>query len=216
MRLRPLVLIAAGVSLLAGCAERPLPTYEPPLARTQIEHVRTTAYFDGEADHRPYTNHNALGTTLQYGAINSAAADWSRWPAGTMFRILQTGRTYLVDDYGWDLAGRNTLDLYMPTRYQMDQWGLQYVDIEILRWGDPHESYKTLLPRSGYRHVRRMLTELRPELNDFPVATYNPMPAMAAAPAQPYSAPVATAVYARPQRVTAQPAGNNVALTPFY
>ena len=76
--------------------------------------VRTTAYFDGEADHLKYTNHNALGTCLQTGLVNSAAADWARWPAGTMFRILQNGKTYVVDDYGWDLAGTNTIDIYQP------------------------------------------------------------------------------------------------------
>jgi hypothetical protein len=82
-----------------------------------------------------------------------------------MFRILQTGRTYIVDDYGWDLAGRNTIDLYMPTWGMMDRWGVQHVDIEVLQWGDPRESYDTLLSRSRYRHVQRMLRELRPELD---------------------------------------------------
>ena len=159
------LLIAAGL-LLAGCAERPLPTWEPPLAKTEFQHVRTTAYFDGEADHRPYTNHNALGTTLRTGQVNSAAADWGRWPAGTMFRLLQTGQVYVVDDYGWALAGRNTIDLYEPTREKMDCWGARQVDIQILQWGDPRESYSTLLPRSRYRHVERMIHELRPQLNE--------------------------------------------------
>src|SRR6478672_6997250 len=45
--------------------------------------------------------------------IGSAAADWSRWPVGTTFRLLSTGQIYRVDDYGWALAGRNTIDLYM-------------------------------------------------------------------------------------------------------
>jgi 3D (Asp-Asp-Asp) domain-containing protein len=155
----------AGGLLLAGCAtERPLPAWEPPLARTPYQSVRTTAYFDGEADHIRYGDHNALGTELQYGPINSAAADWARWPAGTMFRILETGQTYIVDDYGWDLAGTNTIDLYEPTREQMDDWGVRRVDIEILQWGDLRQSYETLLPRAMYRHVKRMLYELRPQL----------------------------------------------------
>src|ERR1700677_2014318 len=114
MRYPSYALLLATALLLAGCAERSLPKWEPPLARTEYQRVRTTAYFDGEADHRCYTNHNALGTVLQSGPVSSAAADWSRWPAGTMFRILQTGQIYVVDDYGWDLAGRNTIDLYMP------------------------------------------------------------------------------------------------------
>jgi 3D (Asp-Asp-Asp) domain-containing protein len=166
--LRSYQLLPALLSLclltLAGCAQRQLPAWEDPLPRSEFQQVRTTAYFDGEADHLRYTNHNALGTTLECGAITSAAADWGRWPAGTMFRIVQTGRMYIVDDYGWDLAGRNTIDLYMPTRGEMDNWGVQHVDIQIIQWGDPQESYDTLLPRSRYAHVRRMLRELRPQV----------------------------------------------------
>jgi len=164
MRFDTLALFAGCGLLLAGCAERPLPKWEPPLAHTEFQRVRTTAYFDGESDHRPYTNHNALGTTLQTGQVNSAAADWARWPAGTMFRLLQTNQVYLVDDYGWALAGRNTIDLYMPTRQQMDCWGAQHVDIQVLRWGDARDSYATLRPRARYRHVARMLKELEPQL----------------------------------------------------
>src|SRR4029434_5495046 len=41
----------------------------------------------------------------------SAAADWARWPAGTIFRVLSTGQLYRVEDYGWALSGRNTIDL---------------------------------------------------------------------------------------------------------
>jgi 3D (Asp-Asp-Asp) domain-containing protein len=164
MRYPTLAILLAAVALLAGCAQRPLPKWEPPLARTAVQHVRTTAYFDGESDHRPYTNHNALGSVLQTGLVNSAAADWGRWPAGTMFRIVQTGQVYRVDDYGWALAGRNTIDLYEPTRQQMDCWGVRHVDIEILQWGDPRQSYETLRPRAKYRHVARMLRELRPQV----------------------------------------------------
>jgi 3D (Asp-Asp-Asp) domain-containing protein len=160
--LLPLLIFPA--LLLTGCAIRTLPEWEPPLPRTEFQRVRTTAYYDGESDHRRYANHNALDTLLQAGPINSAAADWGRWPAGTIFRLLQTGRTYIVDDYGWDLAGRNTIDLYMPSEEQMDRWGLRHVDIQILQWGDPRESYDTLLPRARHPHVARMLRELRPQL----------------------------------------------------
>src|SRR5439155_9623620 len=31
--------------------------------------------------------------------IGSAAADWSRWPMGTTFRLLSTGQMYRVEDY---------------------------------------------------------------------------------------------------------------------
>ena len=50
--------------LLSGCGTtHPLPPYERPLARTEYQTVRTTAYTHTEADHLPYGNHNALGGT---------------------------------------------------------------------------------------------------------------------------------------------------------
>jgi 3D (Asp-Asp-Asp) domain-containing protein len=205
-----LLLLFAGL-LLAGCAtERPLPTWEPPLAKTEFQRVRTTAYFDGESDHIRYGNHNALGTCLRYGPICSAAADWSRWPAGTVFRLLPGGRTYIVDDYGWDLAGRNTIDLYMPTRSQMDDWGLRYMDIQVLRWGDPRASYEAMRKCAGYRHVARMMDEIRPQLDEgSEVAMVSqPQPMAPAAPV-----PVAVAV-ARPRYIQ-PPAPGSVVLQPF-
>jgi 3D (Asp-Asp-Asp) domain-containing protein len=147
--------------LFAGCAERRLPDYEPPLRRSQFMKIRTTAYTDTESDHVPYTNHNAAGTFLQNGQLRSAAADWARWPVGTRFLILATGQEYEVDDYGWAIAGRNTIDLYCPTRSEMNAWGVQRVTIQILEWGDLKRSYRILKPRREYAHVRRMLDEIR-------------------------------------------------------
>ena len=92
--------------------------------------------------------------------VGSAAADWSRWPAGTVFRIAATGQVYQVDDYGWALAGRNTIDLYQPTREAMNAWGARKVEIQILRWGDPSESLRLLRRHQEYRHIHRMVLEL--------------------------------------------------------
>lgn len=151
---------------IAGCASRPLPRFEKPIARTQFQRVRTTAYTDTEEDHKPYTNHNALGGILQSGQIHSAAADWSRWPAGTIFRIRETGELYQVDDYGWALSGTNTIDLYKPSRETMNAWGVRGVTIENLQWGDPKHSLAILRERSHYRHVRRMIGELEDRMAD--------------------------------------------------
>ncbi|HKP92908.1 MAG TPA: hypothetical protein VJS88_03355 [Chthoniobacterales bacterium] len=93
--------------------------------------------------------------------IGSAAADWSRWPAGTVFRLISTGQVYRVEDYGWALAGRNTIDLYMPSRSSMNSWGAREENIQILRWGDPNESLRLLQAHQGYRHIRRMVLELQ-------------------------------------------------------
>jgi 3D (Asp-Asp-Asp) domain-containing protein len=93
--------------------------------------------------------------------IGSAAADWSRWPAGTVFRLISTGQVYRVEDYGWALAGRNTIDLYMPSRGTMNSWGAREENIQILQWGDRNESLRLLQAHTGYRHIRRMVLELQ-------------------------------------------------------
>jgi 3D (Asp-Asp-Asp) domain-containing protein len=203
--------------LLSACGTtRPLPQYETPLARTDFQNVRTTAYTHTESDHREFTNHNALGgelhaagpairraenvaravpvsaredagaplerfsldsqstrkvtlratTTRSTYALprslvyGSAAADWSRWPAGTVFRLLSTGQVYRVDDYGWALAGRNTIDLYMASRQDMNTWGARNESIQVLQWGDPQESLRHLRSHQGYKHIKRMVLEI--------------------------------------------------------
>jgi 3D (Asp-Asp-Asp) domain-containing protein len=92
--------------------------------------------------------------------IGSAAADWSRWPAGTVFRLISTGQNYRVEDYGWALAGRNTIDLYMPNQREMNSWGARQETIQVLQWGDPQESLQFLSRHQDYKHIRRMVLEL--------------------------------------------------------
>ncbi len=158
----PFLAAALAALFLAGCAApgRKLPPYEKPLARTPVQHVRTTAYTHTESDHRPYAKKSAAGTQLRRGQVNSAAADWSRWPLGTKFRLVETGETYEVDDYGWMLSGTNTIDLYQPSRASMNRWGVRRVTIEILEWGDPSRSYAMLKPRERFPHVKRMVRQL--------------------------------------------------------
>ena len=153
-------LLLLSCALLVGCASGGLPKYERPLARKSVQRVRTTAYTHSEADHLRYGRRTALGTTLKSGSLKSAAADWSRWPAGTMFRIRETGETYVVDDYGRALAGTNTIDLYKTSRRGMNAWGVRRVTIENLHWGDVDRSLAILRPRSKYKHVRRMIDQI--------------------------------------------------------
>ena len=229
-----LAVLAAFIALVflsaCGTTQRALPPYERPLTKTDFQNVRTTAYTHTEADHREYSNHNALGgelhaagppvhraeavarATLAYevpraiavdetrsyspqlqpfsmeerrtvarttkrttkttrGAkravavsrppqIGSAAADWSRWPAGTVFRLLSTGQNYRVEDYGWALSGRNTIDLYMANQREMNSWGARQEAIQVLKWGDPQESLQFLRSHQNYRHIKRMVLEL--------------------------------------------------------
>ena len=92
--------------------------------------------------------------------VGSAAADWSRWPAGTTFRVLSTGQIYRVEDYGWALSGRNTIDLYMATPRDMNSWGTRQEPIQVLHWGDAQESRRLLQPHQASKHIQRMILEL--------------------------------------------------------
>src|SRR4051812_36431351 len=120
--------------------------------------VRTTAYTQTE----PGGSNNALGTRLRYGGKEfSAASDWSWMPLGTRFKMIDNGRVYVIEDYGSALVGRQTVDLYVRTRSEMNKWGVRNVEIEILEWGSKAMSLKLLTPRSHNDHVARMCSQLR-------------------------------------------------------
>jgi len=123
--------------------------------------VRTTAYTHSEADHLIYGRNSAVGTPLKFGTVRSAAADWSRYPVGTRFRIQgQPDVIYEVDDYGSALVGTNTLDLYYPTRGMMNAWGARNVGIEVLEWGCFQRSAELMKDRVHFGHVRRMFNDI--------------------------------------------------------
>jgi 3D (Asp-Asp-Asp) domain-containing protein len=208
-------LLVADALLLSACgtttSSRALPAYEPPLAKTDFQNVRTTAYTHTESDHREFSNRNALGGELHAAGpaihraeyvpralavsdsddvdvrrvtvttrvtkktrrvkraiavsrpprIGSAAADWGRWPVGTTFRLLSTGQIYRVEDYGWALSGRNTIDLYMENARDMNTWGARDEPIQILQWGNPDESLRLLQSHQSHPHIKRMVLELQ-------------------------------------------------------
>jgi 3D (Asp-Asp-Asp) domain-containing protein len=151
--------LAAIVCFVSACG-RSLPPYEKPIARANFQHVRTTAYTHTESDHLEHGCLTCMGTPLRCGVVNSAAADWSRWPRGTVFRVIETGEVYEVDDIGWALSGRNTIDLYKPSKSAMNQWGTRNVNIEILQWGEDRDSLATLSRRMKHAHVKRMVVDL--------------------------------------------------------
>lgn len=126
--------------------------------------VRTTAYCHKEADSLPYGRLNAAGGVLQYGStIRSAAADWSRFPMGTRFRIEGEPYEYIIDDYGSALVGTNTIDIYKPTFTKMNEWGVRRVPIKIIEWGCFHKSHEILDGRRHVQHadhVRQMLQDI--------------------------------------------------------
>jgi 3D (Asp-Asp-Asp) domain-containing protein len=139
----------------------------PPLLRDpdSLRSVRTTAYTHNESDHLVYGNLSAIGKPLKFGNIRSAAADWSRYPQGTLFRIAdQPGILYQVDDYGSALVGTDTIDLYKPSRSAMNDWGVRHVNIEVVKWGCYHTSMNIMKDRTRYPHVRRMFDSIQSRL----------------------------------------------------
>lgn len=137
-------------------SETPLQPFSLDEPRTVVRTVRTTTRVV-----KTKRGKKVVMTKVKPPKIGSAAADWSRWPAGTTFRLLSTGQIYRVEDYGWALSGRNTIDLYMATPQEMNSWGAREEPIQILHWGDPEESLRLLAPRQDYKHVRRMILELQ-------------------------------------------------------
>jgi 3D (Asp-Asp-Asp) domain-containing protein len=144
---------------------------KPPLMMLSALHrnsqmrVRTTAYTHNESDHLVYGVKNAIGTNLKFGSVRSAAADWSRFPVGTQFRIAgQPDVVYIVDDYGSALVGTGTIDLYKPCRSMMDDWGVRHVDIEVIHWGSYEKSMQLMRDRTKWRHVRAMMEGIEARL----------------------------------------------------
>jgi 3D (Asp-Asp-Asp) domain-containing protein len=134
-------------------------SYSPKLQPFSMEEGRTVTRTTKRTTKTTHTVKRAVAVSKP-PQIGSAAADWSRWPAGTVFRLLSTGQNYRVEDYGWALSGRNTIDLYMPNQREMNSWGARQESIEVLKWGDPQESLQFLRRHQDYKHIKRMVLEL--------------------------------------------------------
>jgi len=127
--------------------------------RTRV--VRTTAFSCKENEVGAYGNLNATGTELRYtSGIRSAAADWSRYPLGTKFKIKGLPYTYIVDDYGSALVGADTIDIYNPSLELMRAWGTRKVEITVIQWGSFERSAAMLSKRRQYPHCNQMYSSI--------------------------------------------------------
>jgi 3D (Asp-Asp-Asp) domain-containing protein len=158
------ILLAA---LCAGCAACQSVSNVPSRKLTSvhsggiISNVKTTAYTQSESDHIVYGAKSAVGSTLKFGALRSAAADWSVYPVGTEFKIEGEPYVYQVDDYGSALVGTRTIDLYRPSKASMDQWGARQVNIKVLKWGSFDQSLSIMKPREGVKpHIHQMVSAI--------------------------------------------------------
>jgi 3D (Asp-Asp-Asp) domain-containing protein len=161
------ILAAAASCFLIGCAQTQRVVSLPRSER--LAKVRTTAYSHTEKG----GPRNAIGRYLSGRHVKSAASDWSRYPLGTRFRIVDTNEEFMIDDYGTALIGTNTIDLYKTNRLEMKRWGVRHVDIDILQWGSEEQSLKILKPRARHRTVRRMIVALEKKSSARPVSGLN-------------------------------------------
>ncbi len=158
-------------TLLTAASAKPKDKHKMPVysysERQRV--VRTTAYTCSESDHIKYGSKNATGTNLRYSnKVRSAAADWSFYPVGTVFRVKGMPQLYVIDDYGSALTGTGTIDMYQPSREMMNQWGRRNVEISVVQWGSFERSAEILKDRVKYPHCHQMLSNItrqRPDLN---------------------------------------------------
>ena len=134
----------------------------PLYSKERVRHVRTTAYHCAEADHLQYGSMNATGTPLKYTSrVRSAAADWSVYPVGTVFKIKGMSQLFVVDDYGSALTGTGTIDIYTPSAGHMKTWGRRNVEIAIVQWGSYARSAQLLSKRTKHSHCRQMYVAIQ-------------------------------------------------------
>jgi 3D (Asp-Asp-Asp) domain-containing protein len=155
------VVLAAACStalLTSGCASADKPSAS---AKPKKVPVTATAYSSGAKCNGAWAQRNAIGGRLQSGQVNSAAADWSRFQVGTKFRVVETGKVYVVDDYGSAMVGKDKVDLFHTSYRDVYRWGVRQVNLEIIEWGCPDKSLAILKPRARAPHVRRMVQALQ-------------------------------------------------------
>ena len=128
--------------------------------------VVATAYGASAKCNSKWAGKNAIGGRLKSGEVTSAAADWSRFPLGTKFRVKETGRVYVVDDYGSAMVGKDKVDLFKTNYREVYRWGVRHVQLEIIEWGDFAKSLAILKPRSRSRHVKSMVQSLEAKLRN--------------------------------------------------
>lgn len=143
----------------------PAPAKAAAAKPTKTVPVVATAYGASAKCNSKWAGKNAIGGRLKSGEVTSAAADWSRFPVGTKFRVKETGRVYVVDDYGSAMVGKDKVDLFKTNYREVYRWGVRNVQLEIIEWGDFAKSLAILKPRSKSRHVKSMVQSLEAKLN---------------------------------------------------
>jgi 3D (Asp-Asp-Asp) domain-containing protein len=132
--------------------------------------VRTTSYSHMEGEIGAPGRMNAAGTILKYGQVRSAAADWSKYPVGTTFKIKGLPYTYVVDDYGSSLVGTNTIDIFHPSLSSMRRWATRPAEITVVHWGSWERTANLLKGRCRHSHCAQMYAGVQRKIRSGEVA----------------------------------------------
>lgn len=153
----------ADVALLNTVSNLPKDKHGMPSYTDDITHrvVRATAYSHMQNEPGAPGRMNAAGGILKYDQVRSAAADWSKYPVGTKFRIKGLPYLYVIDDYGSALANTNTIDIFHPTLGGIKEWGLRTIEIDIVQWGSWDRTLALLKGRQSHWHCRDMYANAR-------------------------------------------------------
>ncbi|MDP0490070.1 MAG: 3D domain-containing protein [Verrucomicrobiota bacterium JB023] len=148
----------ADPAVLAQAADLPKDKHGMPTYPDDVTHryVRATAYSHMQNEPGAPGRMNAAGGILKYGNVRSVAADWSRYPLGTTFKIKGLPHLYVVDDYGSALTNTNTIDMFHPTLAGIKRWGVRNLEIDIVKMGSYERSLALLKGRQGYWHCKDM------------------------------------------------------------
>ena len=158
----------ANVALLEEVAHLPKDKHGFPSYTDDTTHrvVRATAYSHMQNEPGAPGRYNAAGGILKWGQVRSAAADWSKYPVGTKFRIKGMPYLYVVDDYGSALTGTNTIDIFHPTLSGIKNWGLRTIEIDVIQWGSWERTLNLLKGRQRYWHTKQMYTNATNKVNN--------------------------------------------------
>lgn len=107
------------------------------------------------------TRMGANGTQLKTGQkYNSAAADWSVLPLGSVFKVPGYGNTYfVVDDHLPELVGKTAVKIYFDKPKDAQNAGSQWKEIEILRVGDFKNAYLKLREQSSSQRSSYLMAQ---------------------------------------------------------
>jgi 3D (Asp-Asp-Asp) domain-containing protein len=99
----------------------------------ELQTFEITAYTNGPSDTGKAPGDPDYGITASGSTVKSGdCACPPEIPFGTKVYIPEMGRTFTCTDRGGDIKGRR-LDIYMPSRSSVKQFGRQRMQVEIKR-----------------------------------------------------------------------------------